>query len=74
MTTRLSKPVTRAIEIDGRPWTVTLGLFGVTFREFRRHKGFLLPYGSGMVRAVTLYVEQQRREKVKARKLRRGAL
>ena len=76
MTTRLSKPVTRIVEIDGKPVNVTLGPLGITFREYKRRKGFLLPYGSGFLRAITLFVEQQRREKAKGKKFRvqRGKL
>lgn len=76
MPTRLTKPVTRVVEIDGKPVNVTLGPLGITFREYKKWKGFLLPYGSGFLRAVTLYVDQQRREKAKGRKLKvqRGKL
>lgn len=70
MTTRLTKPVTRVVEVDGKPMNVTLGPLGITFREYKRRTGFLLPYGSGYLRAVTLYAEQQRREKGKQKKFR----
>lgn len=74
MTTRLIKPVTRVVEVDGKKWNVTITVNGVEYREYKRRKGFLLPHGSAIIRAVTLYVEQQRREKKKARKIRRGSL
>lgn len=70
MPTKLTKPVTRVIEIDGKPMNVTLGVNGITFREYKRRTAFLLPYGSAWLRAVTLFVEQQRREKAKKRKFR----
>ncbi len=75
MTTRLSKPVTRVVEVDGKPMNVTLGPLGVTFREYKRRTGFLLPYGSAFLRAVTLHVEAERRAKGrKPRRKVRGAL
>jgi hypothetical protein len=76
MPTRLTKPVTRVIEIDGKPMNVTLSPLGISFREYKRRTTFLLPYGSAWLRAVTLFVDAQRREKGKTRKLkvRRGSL
>lgn len=72
--TRLTKPVTRVVEIDGKLWNVTITANGVEYREYKRRKGYLLPHGAGIVRAVTMFVEQQRREKGKRRKVKRGAL
>lgn len=72
--TVLTKPVTRVVEIDGKKWNVTITLNGVEYREYKRRKGFLLPHGSAIIRAVTMYVEQQRREKGKRRKIKRSAV
>ena len=76
MSTRLTKPVTRLVEIDGKPMNVTITATGVEYREYKRRTAYLLPHGSAFVRAVTLYVEQQRREKGKGRKrkITRGSL
>lgn len=72
--TTLTKPVTRLIEIDGKKWNVTITVNGIEYREFKRRKGFLLPHGPAIVRAVTMFVEQQRREKGKRRKIKRSAV
>lgn len=74
MKTRLTKPVTRIVEVDGKTWNVTITALGVEYREYKRRKGFLLPHGSGIIRAVTMFVEQQRREKGRKRKITRGTL
>jgi hypothetical protein len=45
MTTKLTKPVSRQIEIAGKGcFVVTLTTEGITLRKFRKRRGVLLPW------------------------------
>ncbi|HEX6910133.1 MAG TPA: hypothetical protein VF142_07055 [Longimicrobium sp.] len=44
MATKLDKPIKRALEIDGRPYMVTLSPEGVTVVEKGRRKGVSLAW------------------------------
>lgn len=72
MSTRLTKPVTRVVEIDGKPVNVTITANGVQYREWKRHTSFLLPHSVAFLRAVTLHVEANR--KGRKRKVRRSVI
>lgn len=81
--TRLSKPVTRVVIIDGQPVNVTLSYSGVTFRFYRSRKGsaMLLPYPAALVRAAMLHGDAKLAARAGAKKpskrrkpVRRGAL
>lgn len=58
--TRLTKPVTRVVMVDGQPMNVTLDYAGITFRYFRARTSMTLPYGVGLVRAAMLLGDQKR--------------
>lgn len=83
MATRLSKPVTRVIEVDGQLMNVSLGYAGVTFRYYRSRKAseMLLPYPTALIRAAMLCGDAKlaaragiRKTKSRKRPVRRGAL
>lgn len=70
MTTRLTKPVTRIVTIEGDLWNVTLDYASITFRAFRSPKRseIMLPYPAGLSRAAWLNGDRPKRKK----KIRRG--
>lgn len=71
--TTLTRPVRRKISTArGEPLMVELSPEGIYFREPRRRKSFLLPYGDAFMRAVRIQVEAELKEKKLERKLRRA--
>lgn len=72
MTMRLTKPVTRIIEISGDRWNVTLGFAGLSFRAYRSPKRseILLPYPIGLQKAAWLAGDRPTRK----RRVKRGAI
>lgn len=72
MATPLSRPVRRSVvTARGQTLIVTLTSTGIELREYRRRRGFLLPYGVGFQQAVKLEVEADRRAKAAAKAARR---
>lgn len=76
MSTRLTKPVTRLVEIDGQQWNVTITKDGVTYRQYKSRTPLVLPHGTGLVRAAMLKADAERaaKGKTKRRRVKRGAL
>jgi hypothetical protein len=73
MPTPLSRPVTRrVVTVRMEPLNVTLTAAGIEFREPRRRKGFLLPYGVAFLEAVQRHVDAERRAKAAAKKAKRA--
>lgn len=73
--TRLTKPVTRVVEIDGHKWNVTLDYAGVTFRAFRARSSsaFTQPYSQALTRAAWLNGEKPAKKRIKrGHSLKRG--
>jgi bifunctional DNA-binding transcriptional regulator/antitoxin component of YhaV-PrlF toxin-antitoxin module len=71
--TTLTKPVRRKITTArGEPLVIIVTPEGLYFREPRRRKAFLLPYGDAFMRAVRIAVEAERKEKAAARKTRKA--
>jgi hypothetical protein len=74
--TDLTKPVTRRVRsLTGADLIVTLLPEGIEFREPRRRKSFLIPYGEAFVRAARLSVDAELRDKPKRKiRVKRGVL
>ena len=73
--TRLTKPVTRVVEVPGHgTMNVTLTADGITFRQFKKRSALMLPYGAAIVRAAYLKADEIRAEKKKRRKVRRSVI
>ncbi len=74
--TDLTKPVRRRIRtVSGDVLNVALLPEGIEFREPRRRKSFLIPYGEAFVRAARLSVEAELRDKPKRKiRVKRGVL
>lgn len=70
--TRLTKPVTRVVEISGDRWNVTLDYAGVTFRPFRCRTRLTLPYPMALTRAAWIAGEKDGKRKPK--RVKRGKL
>lgn len=69
---RESRPVRRKVQTTrGQSLVLALTPEGIWFREPRRRKAFLLPYGVAFQRAVDMQVQAERREKAAQRKLRK---
>lgn len=70
MAMRITKPITRVVDIDGSAWNVTLGYAGISFRAYRsrRTSEMLLPFSTALSRAAWLNGEKPKRK----RKTRRG--
>lgn len=67
-----SRPVRRAVTTaHGQPLVLKITPEGIWLREPRRRTAYLLPYGHAFQTAVRLEVEARRREKARARKLRK---
>jgi hypothetical protein len=70
--TELTRNVTRKVTtLRGETLVVTLTPEGLLLREPRRRSGFLLPYGTAFLQAVTLAVAAARHAKQEAKKARR---
>ena len=67
MSTRISKPVTRVIDIGGYPWNVTLNASSITFRAFRspRRSEIILPLSAALQQAAWLAGAPKRKPKFK---------
>ncbi|MBA3645315.1 MAG: hypothetical protein H0W63_03985 [Gemmatimonadaceae bacterium] len=77
MATKLTKPVTRLVEIrGGERWNVTLTPDGVSFRPYQCRTAFLLPYPAAITRAAWLKADADKAAKGTKRKRRvtRGRL
>lgn len=60
MTTRLSRPVRRAVVgAKGEPYVVTLSARGVEIRLPRRRYAYLVPYGNLMLYGARLFADAQ---------------
>lgn len=72
--TRLTKPVTRLVEIDGHLWNVTLDYAGVTFRAFRAHSSsaFTQPYSQALTRAAWLNGAGKKKRIKRGHSLKKG--
>jgi hypothetical protein len=73
MTTPLTRPVRRKVStLRGDDLVVALEPFGLVFREPRRRRAFVLPYGVAFQRAVELAVRADRAERLAERQRRRA--
>lgn len=70
MTTALTKPVRRTVDIGGRPHVVTIGPEGVWMREARCRRAYLLPWSRALFQAQVLAAGAE--EVVRPRRRRGG--
>lgn len=74
MPTPLNRPLTRrVVTVRMEPLNVTLTAAGILFREPRRRRGYLLPYGVAFLEAVQREVDAERRAKLAAKKAKAAA-
>lgn len=70
--TRLNKPITRVVTINGDYYNVTMSLAGISFRRFRSPERFelLLPFETALIRAA--WINGEKDGKKRRRTVKRG--
>ncbi len=78
MCVELTKPLRRAVEIEGRRWIVSLEpataesrFPSLRFRQYKKRRSIAVPLLSARNHAAQRQIEVERAEKKRAKKLRR---